>query len=544
MVQQSKSKVSRRDFLRNSALAGAGVAVFAAGCAPKTVGEQAETGKAPEWSKEADIIVVGAGTSVVGALVAAKEGAKVIIIEKSPAFGGTTAASGGGFWVPNNYAMKAKGIEDSRENAIKYLQRVTEGQSTDELIEAFVDGSVKMVEYLRDQFSWTFDVGANRNFQDYYTGEGSVPFGRTLYMTIDGQIGYGYGTYQVFRAAAEQLGIEILFDTAGKELVTNEKGEVIGLLADSAGTEIAIKANKGVILGTGGFDHDRTWTKHFLRGPIYFSNAVITNTGDGQKMGMKLGASLRNMNESWGLPGFLLDAEKLQGEADWQMYRGKPNAVVVNKYGERIGNEACPYEQFQRSFWYYDSGLMEYRNTPSYWIADATYAQYYPMPGSNFEVGVVPEWITQADTLEELAQKLGVNFEGLQKTLEVFNANALEGKDPVWHRGENPFDVDTAGDYMGRTDLKNVCLAPVATGPFYGAAYYPGTCGTNGGLEINKFGQVVDLDGNVIPRLYAVGNTSGSVMGAAYPGGGSTLGAGFTFSYLAALHAVASEPVA
>ena len=166
------------------------------------------------------------------------------------------------------------------------------------------------------------------------------------------------------------------------------------------------------------------------------------------------------------------------------------------------------------------------------------------MPGSNYQVGVVPEWITQADTLEELAEKLGIDYEGLQKTLEVFNANALEGKDPVWHRGENPFDVDTAGDYMGRTDLKNVCLGPVETGPFYGAAYYPGTCGTNGGLEINKNGQVVDLNGNVIPRLYAVGNTSGSVMGAAYPGGGSTLGAGFTFGYLAALHAVASEPVA
>lgn len=544
MASKNESKVSRRDFLKKTAIAGAGVAAFAAGCAPRTVTEQPAAGATTEWSKEADVVVVGAGTSVVAALVAAKEGAKVIIVEKSPAFGGTTAASGGGFWVPNNYAMKAQGIEDSRENAITYMKRVTEGQSTDELIEAFVDAAPKMVEYLRDQFGWTFDVNTNRNFADYYSGEGSVPFGRTMYMFLDGQLAYGYGTYQAFRAAAEELGIEILFDTAGKELITNEAGEVIGLLAESAGSQIAIKANKGVILGTGGFDHDRTWTKHFLRGPIFFSNAVITNTGDGQKMGMKLGASLRNMNESWGLPGFLLDAEKLQGEADWQMYRGKPNAIVVNKYGERIGNEACPYEQFQRSFWYYDSGLMEYRNTPSFWIADATYAQYYPMPGSNYQVGVVPEWITQADTLEELCEKLGVDFAGMQKTLEVFNPNALEGVDPVWHRGENPFDVDTAGDYIGRTDLKNVCLAPIETGPFYGAAYYPGTCGTNGGLEINKDGQVIDLNGNPIPGLYAVGNTSGSVMGAAYPGGGSTLGAGFAFGYLAALHAVAKEPAA
>lgn len=520
------------------------MAAFAAGCAPKTVSEGSTTGKAPEWSKEADIIVVGSGTVAVAALVAAKEGAKVIVVEKSPAFGGTTAASGGMFWVPNNYVMAEQGIEDSREGAITYLKRITDGQSNDELIEAYVDAAPKMTEYLRDQFGWTFGLGASRSFQDYYTGEGSVPYGRSILMTVDGQTVPGSGLYQAFRAALEEMGVEFLFDTAGKELVTDDTGKVIGLLAESAGAQIAIKANKGVILGTGGFDHNREWTKHFLRGPIHFSNAVITNTGDGHKMGMKLGASLRNMNESWGLPGFVLDAEKLRGEVDWQMYRGKPNAIVVNKYGERIGNESSPYEQFQRSFWYYDSGLMEYRNTPSFWIADATYAQYYFFPGSNYQMGVVPEWMTVADTLEELCDKLGIAYDGLQKTLEVFNPNALEGVDPFWHRGEYPFDIDTAGDHTGRTDLKNACLAPIETGPFYGAAYYPGTCGTNGGLEINKHGQVINLDGAPIEGLYAVGNTSGSVMGAAYPGGGGTLGAGFAFSYLAVLHALAETPAA
>ncbi len=536
MVDKVKNAASRRDFLKMTAFASAGMAALAAGCAPRSAAQNSDT----EWSKEADIVVVGAGTVIVAALVAAKEGAKVLVIEKSPAFGGTTALSGGGFWVPNNYAMKEQGIADSREGAIAYLQRVTEGQSTDELITTYVDSAPKMVEYLRDQFNWKFVTNTSRNFGDYYAGEGSVPYGRTLYMANeDGSLQYGFGTYQTFKAALDELGVEVLFDTAATDLITNETGEVIGLVAQSGNSAMNIKANKAVILGTGGFDHNRTWAKHFLRGPIFFSNAVFTNTGDGQMMGMKLGASLRNMNESWGLPGFLLDADKFQGEADWQMYRGKPGAIVVNKYGERIGNEACPYEQFQRSFWYYDSGLFEYRNTPAFWIADSKYAEYYPFPGSNYQVGVIPEWVQQADTLEELCNKLGVDAAGLQATLEVFNPNAEAGIDPVWHRGENPFDVDTAGDYMGRTDLKNVTLAPIATGPFYGAPYYPGTCGTNGGLEINTNGQVMHLNGQPIPRLYAVGNTSGSVMGAAYPGGGSTLGAGFTFSYLAALHAVA-----
>ena len=530
MSQENESKiVSRRDFLKKTALTGAGVAVLATGCAPKVATEAApivipkETTEEIAWTKEADIVVVGSGTVAVAALVAAKEGAKVIVIEKAAAFGGTTAISGGGFWIPNNFAMKAKGIADSRDGALAYLKRIAEGQSTDELITAYVDNSPVMAEYLRDQFGFTFDVSSGTAYADYYIGEGSVPFGRTLYMYQDGKQVSGAAMYPAYKTALEGLGVEILMETAGKKLVTNAAGEVIGVIATTAAGDITIKANKAVIVGTGGFDFNKTWTKHFLRGPIFFSNAVPTNTGDGHVMGMELGASLRNMNESWGLPGFVTDPEKLQAETDWQMYRGKPGAIVVNKYGERIGNEACPYEQFQRSFWFYDSGTFEYRNAPSYFIADADYAQYYFFPGSGYQVGVIPDWMTKADTLEELATKLGIDFTGLQNTLAVFNPNALEGIDPVWHRGENPFDINTAGDYMGRTDLKNICLAPIAKGPFYGAAYYPGTCGTNGGLEINANGQVLHVTGQPIPRLYAVGNTSGSVMGAGYPGGGGTL---------------------
>ncbi len=540
MAKKSLVNESRRNFLKRTALAGAGMAVVVSGCAPKTEA----AGSNLEWAKEADIVVVGSGTVAVAALTAAKEGAKVIVLEKNIAFGGTTALSGGGFWVPNNHAMKAKGIEDSREGAIKYMKRVTENQSTDELIEIYVDASPEMTKYLEDSFNWTFDTGSTPAYADYYVGEGSVPYGRTLYMYKDGsQVGAGV-MYQEYKAALESLGVEILMETAGKKLVTNEAGEVIGIIAEANGAEIAIKANKAVILGTGGFDFNKEWTQHFLRGPIFFSNAVQTNTGDGHIMGMELGASLRNMNESWGLPGFVMDAEKLLGEVDWQMYRGKPGAIVVNKHGERIGNEACPYEQFQRAFYFYDTGRFEWRNIPSYFIVDSSYTEYYFLPGSGYQVGVIPDWFVKADTLEELAEKLGIDYTGLQATLDVFNPNALEGIDPVWHRGENPFDLNTAGDYMGRTDLKNVCLAPIEKGPFYGAPYYPGTCGTNGGLQINKNGQVLHLSGQPIPRLYAVGNTSGSVMGAAYPGGGATLGAGFTFGYLAAKHAIELGPIA
>ena len=130
-------------------------------------------------------------------------------------------------------------------------------------------------------------------------------------------------------------------------------------------------------------------------------------------MAMELGADLRNMNSCWGLPFYPIALDKMQGEPDWQIYRGKPGSIIVNKYGERIGNEASAYHVYNRAFWVYDTGKFEWRNTPSYWMCDLTFLEHYFMPGSGYQMGVVPEWIVQADTIEELAEKLGVDVDGL-----------------------------------------------------------------------------------------------------------------------------------
>ena len=323
-------------------------------------------------------------------------------------------------------------------------------------------------------------------------------------------------------------------------MITNDTGEVIGITAEGVNGTMNIKAKKGVILGTGGFDYNKEMANAYLRGPILASNAVTTNTGDGHLMAMELGADLRNMNSCWGLPFYPLNLDKMQGEPDWQIYRGKPGSIIVNKYGERIGNEASAYHVYNRAFWVYDTGKFEWRNTPSYWMCDSTFLEHYFMPGSGYQMGVVPEWIVQADTIEELAEKLGVDVDGLNATLAVFNPNAEEGIDPVWHRGEYQFDINTAGDAT-RTDIKNPCLAPIAKGPFYGSPIVPGTCGTNGGPRINTNAQVLNAFGQPIPRLYAVGNLSGSIFGDSYPGGGGCLGAGGVMGMLAGFHAAALE---
>ena len=163
------------------------------------------------------------------------------------------------------------------------------------------------------------------------------------------------------------------------------------------------------------------------------------------------------------------------------------------------------------AFFVYDTGRFEWWNIPSFFICDSGYAQRYPLPGS-FEVGVGPDWMTQADSLEELAQEMGIDDDRLATTIQRFNEYAETGVDLDWRRGETDFDIYTARD-LTREELSNPCLAPLETSPFYGAHIHPGTAGINGGLRTNGDGQVLHVWGEVIPRLYCTGNAMASVMG-------------------------------
>ena len=154
----------------------------------------------------------------------------------------------------------------------------------------------------------------------------------------------------------------------------------------------------------------------------------------------------------------------------------------------------------------------------------------------------VPAHFVMADTLEELAEKLGIDAAGLAAEIATFNENAAKGVDPVYHRGEKHLDINTTGVMAGsRTDLANPVLAPLATGPFYGAVYVPGTCGTAGGLTINENAQVVNVNGEPIEHLYAVGNCSSGVSGGTYVHGGISLGSGAVMSWVAVNHVLAAK---
>jgi succinate dehydrogenase/fumarate reductase flavoprotein subunit len=371
------------------------------------------------------------------------------------------------------------------------------------------------------------------HFNDYYPHfPGGKARGRSLCpVSADGRPLAGAQLTALMLGAADRLGVAFALSTSARRLIVDDDGAVVGVAAETDGAETFFKARRGVVLAAGGFDHNEAMVKNFLRGPLYYTSAVPTDTGDGHMMGMAVGAGLRNMNERWGWPVFY-DTDKRVAVSALATELGKPGSLVVNKQAQRILNEAGPYDSVARAFFTFDTNAYEYPNIPSYAIIDSQHRRRYSfalIPPRE----PLPDWILRADSLCELAGLLEIDADALEATVKRFNASAAQGIDPDFHRGESDFDLITAGD-PARDDLRNPCLAPLIDPPYYAAAIWPGALGTSGGLQTNTRAQVVNVWGNVIPGLYAVGNTAASPLAGGYPGGGGTLSAGLTFAYIAA----------
>jgi succinate dehydrogenase/fumarate reductase flavoprotein subunit len=494
-----------------------------------------------QWQRAVDVIVLGSGVGLLAAIRAAEAGLQVLVLEKGAEIGGTTGISGGALYIPDNYVMRQMGLSDSRAEALEYLRRATFGQGDPALLETYVDTANEVLNYLRRHGLREWQV--NGFFQDYYPDfPGSKPNGRNV-VPVTHPDSLGGGSYLIgrLRQAAETLGVEFLLKTPARRLITGDGQAVIGVQAEQNGQEAFFQARAGVVVATGGMDHDPVMTRNFLRGPIFFSAAVAANTGDGHKLGMQVGAGLTNMNECWGAPGYYHQDYQTY-IVDWGLERGKPGALIVNRAGRRFLNESAAYHPAARAFYDFDTGMFEYRNIPGFTLVDAEYRRRYSLLSIPPDQAL-PAWIARGQTLCELAACLGIDAANLQATVARFNAYACQGLDPDYHRGESAFDTSTGGD-PSRQDLANPCLAPLATPPYYGVAIWPGTIGTNGGLHINADGQVLNPFGQAIPGLYAAGNVTGSPMGAGYPGGGVTIGAGLIFAYRAANHLASRAAVA
>jgi 3-oxosteroid 1-dehydrogenase len=301
------------------------------------------------------------------------------------------------------------------------------------------------------------------------------------------------------------------------------------------GEEQIIHARHGVVLGSGGFEHNDEMRKKYQRAPIgtEWTVGAKANTGEGIVAGQKLGAAVDFMDDAWWGPSIPLTGGPWFALSE----RTLPGCIMVNTRGKRFGNEAAPYVEAVHTMYggEYGQGEGPGENTPTWMILDQRYRNRYtfagitprsPFPGRWLKAGI----IVKAGTIADLAEKTGLPVDALTETVERFNGFARNGKDEDFGRGDSGYD-----HYYGDPRLKNPSLAEITKAPFYAIKMVPGDLGTKGGIVTDVDGRALREDGSVIAGLYAAGNCSSPVMGHTYAGPGATIGPAMTFAYLAVL---------
>lgn len=531
------------------------------------------------WDVEADVVVVGTGgAALTSAILAHDAGAKVVVLEKSDQIGGTTAFSGGIPWIPMNRYMMEKGIEDSFDEAKTYITHLTGGKEPNpDLIDVFINEGPEMINYLHENTPLRFSIPDG--FGDYYANnDGGKREGRSLDPMPFALPELGEWEHKIrrnpifppltlaeggasdpsnidFNIVAERMeenvttmgrsliaslfkaildrGIEVYVETPGEELVVNDEEEIIGIRAVKEGENFFIGARQGVVLATGGFEWNEELVNSFLKGRPTHPQSPSSNEGDGLIMAMEVGSALANMGEAWWSPAFVDPTVEYEGKV-YNMIdqsRSGANSIIVNKLGKRFVNEGSTYMDLPKSFYEYDQTTQTYPNEPPVWLIFDQQVKDRDLLITMSPGEPAPDWVNQAETIEELAEQIDIDPKQLKDTIEQFNKHAENLEDPDFHKDKLYFGQMGTG-FQGPEGN----IGPVEKAPFYAVPIHYGTLGTSGGPRINEHGQVIDVRGKVISGLYAAGNTAMGVLGPAYPGAGGTIGPAMTFGYLAGKH--------
>lgn len=549
--------IDRRGFFKGAALAGSAAALFAvAGCAPSGSGSSmASTGATNAddvtWDEEYDFVVAGGGCGAFAAGLAANTGAKVLLAEKGNSAGGTTAISGNGLWVPNNWLMadfcatpdapNETDTDADIDGIVEYAMKCDAyGIADREMVTDYVTNISPALKGMSEAIGIEFAI---MPMPDYYGFEGAK-VGRAIGFAKDGTL-TGTSTFAtVIEPMLEATGVEVRTGCEVVSLVQDGMGAVVGVSVKDGSSSKNIKAAKGVLLNTGGFEHNEKMVADYLRDPFLGCNSVTTNTGDGHRMGVEVGADLGNMASAWGVPFYQVSDTATPSEnlCDWLTWRYGDHSIIVNSAGKRFGDESAAYAPANLAYGAYDSRTYTLANIPGFHIGDQSFVDIYNYPGvtereSAGTTGAMkegmPEWVKTYETLDELAADQGIDPEGLKAEVARWNSFCEAELDEDFGR---PSSIWPHGVYFAH-DEANPFFGKIERPPFFCAKIVPGTCGTCGGLRVNADAQVLNRDGEVIPGLYASGNCSAGYFGSAYPGGGSTVGSGVYRAVRAANHA-------
>jgi succinate dehydrogenase/fumarate reductase flavoprotein subunit len=538
-----------------------------------------------EFSIEHDVVVLGSGAAgLTAALAAVQSGASVGVYEKSSLLGGSSAISGGVPWVPLNHHQDEAGIADSRDEALAYLASLSLDRMDPTLAEAFVDNGRATIAWLEETTEARFTLLPS--YPDYHPeNTGGKPGGgrsldpglfsyaslgpwahkiakskRSAHLKItDTTLGGGTGFLDdaelqrridadlrgcgnaligpILKALLD-AGVEPVTDAPALDLIA-EGGRISGVIVEIDGVPTNVRARRGVVLATGGFEWNEQLVSEFLRGPMTAPTSVPTNTGDGLLMAMRIGARLANMGQAWWVPAVQIPGDTIQGEQRSNLVnreRTLPGGIMVNARGRRFTNEAANYNALGGAFHQMDAVNYGYANLPAWLVFDQTYADKYGSFGTPAGEPIA-EWIPRAATLRELVAQVGIDPAGLEATIARWNTFVDNEQDEEFGRGDSAYDR-WSGDGAYRFS-KESTMGRIDNGPFYAVPIRSGTLGTSGGPRTDASGRVLDTRNEPIPGLFAAGNVAAAPTAMAYGGAGGTLGPILVFGRLAGLAAAA-----
>lgn len=545
-----------------------------------------------QWDFEVDLLAIGSGAGGLAAAITAQDhGLSAMVIERSDEVGGVTAYSMGEVWIPGNHLEAALGIEDSPESGFRYIKSLSMGYGDERaILNQAVHGPVAL-RYFEDAIG--LRMQPIRDFPDYYyphnndsVSEGRylevepfpaetlgewqhktrltphMPAGFTHHDIFAGgglanMLGWDYallaerisrderclgpGLAAYFVKGALDRGIPLRTGMSADELI-GDGDRVVGVRATHEGQTVFIKAERGVVIAVSGYERNRTLAKTLsnVLDPI----SMVMGTVDGAhfRLAGPVGARIARVPDPTNL-GMLVPGEEHDGGTPLGRgslpFLGLPHTIVVNRTGRRFSNEA-----FYRSIYYavdvVDGATQTHPNYPCWAIFDHQARSKYPfgtaMPGEDLPA----ELAVTADTLGELAAKIGVDAEGLEATVDAFNGYADAGVDPDFQRGTFPWGAAMTGDPKQKP---NANLGALREGPYYAVELKRmgggGITGT--GLVADNHCRVIGWDDQPIEGLYVAGNSMARLDTGAVMQSGISNARGMTHGYLAGRHA-AGDP--